>query len=704
MYVTCRILGMLLVVVACAGCPITVTILPPEVASAGARWQLDGGVPIPSGIPVVRAATGNHVVSFTDVAGWVTPPNQDIFVDNVHPVHLTGTYTRTVTGGSLRVTIEPQNAIDGGAHWQVDGGALEASGSIVSGLAAGSHTVSFTPVSGWTKPADQTVTIVERETTTATGTYTIFPPKTGSLTVNIEPQGALDAGAQWGVDGGTFRNSGVTVTGLSPGQHTVSFKLIQFWFQPANQVVVIVAGQTTTITGTYNSQLQTGSLTVTIEPVAARTNGAQWRIDAGMYHASGAMVSGLPAGTHTISFSVLPGYIRPLSEKVTVTAGQTANGSGTYTALVTSNSMVVLAYNDLGMHCINQDFSELMVLPPYNVFHATVIAKGEEPRITQSGVTVSYDVPSNTTSVNKTNFWDFAQALFGLPQPLPPDIGLTGNGLAGNMVSAAPDGRTDWVVTGVPITPIDDDGSENAYPLGVVTVSGANGQPIVQTQNVIPVSWEMSCFLCHNTPGITTASDILQAHDRLHGTQLASHKPVVCGSCHAQPPLGLTGQAGRETLSRAMHHAHAPRMAVLGVDVVCYACHPGLRTQCLRDVHFSNGMVCEDCHGDMNAVADPSRLPWQTEPRCSDCHPRSPMPGFELEQPNTLYRNSRGHHGVECEACHGSPHAITPTIMPEDNAQAIALQGHAGKIDTCTVCHTATPDDPFPHSLSGGDK
>ena len=28
--------------------------------------------------------------------------------------------------------------------------------------------------------------------------------------------------------------------------------------------------------------------------------------------------------------------------------------------------MVVFGYNDLGMHCMNSDFSEIMVLPPFN--------------------------------------------------------------------------------------------------------------------------------------------------------------------------------------------------------------------------------------------------------------------------------------------------------------------------------------------------
>ena len=102
----------------------------------------------------------------------------------------------------------------------------------------------------------------------------------------------------------------------------------------------------------------------------------------------------------------------------------------------------------------------------------------------------------------------------------------------------------------------------------------------------------------------------------------------------------------------------------------------------------------------MEAVADPTRHPWVDEPRCDSCHQRA---GFEFEQAGTLYRNSVGHSNVHCAACHGSPHAIWPTVRTEDNLQAEGLQGHAGTIDTCTVCHRQTPDDAFFHRAGGGD-
>ena len=74
-----------------------------------------------------------------------------------------------------------------------------------TGLLAGQHTVEFSDVAGWTKPGNQTVTISNGQTTTVTGTYTT---QTGSLQVTISPQGAIDAGAQWRVDGGAWQVSG----------------------------------------------------------------------------------------------------------------------------------------------------------------------------------------------------------------------------------------------------------------------------------------------------------------------------------------------------------------------------------------------------------------------------------------------------------------------------------------------------------------
>ena len=125
-------------------------------------------------------------------------------------------------------------------------------------------------------------------------------------------------------------------------------------------------------------------------------------------------------------------------------------------------------------------------------------------------------------------------------------------------------GDNDWVATGIPITPINDAGHEDPYPLATITVVVRAEPRSRETQAVVPVSWEISCDLCHNTAGISTATDILRAHDRLHSTHLEQSKPVMCAQLpRRRGPRRRPGQPGVPNLSRAMHTAHAPRMAAV---------------------------------------------------------------------------------------------------------------------------------------------
>ena len=304
-----------------------------------------------------------------------------------------------------------------------------------------------------------------------------------------------------------------------------------------------------------------------------------------------------------------------------------------------------------------------------------------------------------------------------------------------------------------------------------------------------------------------------------------SFKPVVCQTCHYTPaldlaqlgPLGpendgkliLNGEEvspskanGRDQLkhksmSNVMHGHHGTldvnslspgdsgyeennlmfpampppvdndgnfRDPVIGRQVMeetCYQCHPGRRTDCLRGAMASGGMLCQDCHGDMQQVGDDftrtvskdepgnfdfvgnfytdpdqPRVPWANEPGCGSCHtgdamdnmhgdPNTigdPVDGIRLMQAyltndpkatpivptnkrfaeNTttasdpagagnpmLYRVSKGHEGVFCEACHGSTHGIWPNGNPNanDNVAAMQLQGHSGTVTECGTCH-----------------
>ncbi len=356
---------------------------------------------------------------------------------------------------------------------------------------------------------------------------------------------------------------------------------------------------------------------------------------------------------------------------------------------------VILAWNDLGMHCDQDDYSNFCVLPPYNTLHAQVFRRGGDSGVVTNGITVSYSFPKKTDSSLHTNFWNYAPK-FGWN--VAKNIGITGTPLSGNM--SLDSKGIGFVATGIPITPYDDDGTWDPYGTAVITVKDSTGQ-VLQTVNVVaPVSTEMMCSNCHGTTD--TQLNILKAHDSLSGTTLASDQangtPHLCGECHQDNALGLPGKSGIESLSLAMHSFHKDKMnttsTASGTNPDCYNCHPGPKTQCERGIMARAGKTCHDCHGDMNQMASSlqgGRKPWIDEPKCSGCHDAA-----HAENTGTLYRDSLLQNGptsdmsnrIYCEACHNGPHAEYTTSNAADTAIPAKFQGDSYWIWNCNVCHS----------------
>lgn len=363
---------------------------------------------------------------------------------------------------------------------------------------------------------------------------------------------------------------------------------------------------------------------------------------------------------------------------------------------------VVLAWNDLGMHCYNPDFQDLAVLPPYNTLWAQVIRVGDPPELITSDVNVSFLFEDNTYSVGKTNFWDYEDQLFGVD--LPPNVGLTGIGLAGAMTPE--DGY--FIAEGIPLTEFSDSAPAIPAPYQVATVivtDATTNEELARTHPVAPVSTEMHCDNCHfdgGVGGIATGrveTNILTLHDEEvdeyppgHEGPLMDRRPILCAECHATNALGAPGVEGVPNLSKAIHSKH--NEAVPNTLEGCYNCHPGPTTQCLRDVMSTeHSMDCVDCHGTMEDVAE-NPDPWLNEPRCDACHSD---PGYEQNEP--LYRMSFEHGDIYCAGCHDSPHAIAPSREPNDQIKFLDLQGTPGTLATCTVCHATAPTAPGPHGI-----
>jgi len=350
---------------------------------------------------------------------------------------------------------------------------------------------------------------------------------------------------------------------------------------------------------------------------------------------------------------------------------------------------VVIGWNDLGMHCYDRDYSTAAVLPPYNNLFAQVIKRGDPPQVVTSGITVEYSFPKNTYSVGKTNFWDYAEKLFGVA--LAPNVGLAGKGMSGQMDAKG----NHFVAEGVPVTEFSDANPNppDYYQMAKMVAKDTSGKVLAITDVVAPISSEMRCDVCHNQPSPTNfRMNILQKHDEEELTSLAAQaqagNPVLCANCHADPALGMTGNPELPSLSAAMHSKHAEE------TTNCYSCHPGPLTLCLRDVMSQKfGMTCNDCHvGGMTALGQENRTPWVDLPRCGNCHASQ-----FAENQGTLYKLSTGHGGLYCESCHNSTHAILTSREANDNAQSLTLQGYAGTIQECTVCHLTRPASGGPH-------
>lgn len=442
------------------------------------------------------------------------------------------------------------------------------------------------------------------------------------------------------------------------------------------------------------------------------------------------------------------------------------------TFAATAGAQTLIGWNNLGMHCMDDDYSVFSILPPYNTFDAHLIDASGHLVTDPTGIVVTYEAVAdpdgsiNSTSIGKTTFWDYTTDYFGVA--LPPDTGLTGKAMPGP--SNTPqfmdfDGVMNWFEgAGVPITPTDDAGNRNAYPLMRLTAKTTTGTVLATTDIVLPVSTEMDCRKCHGSgsgPAAEPAGgwvneahvsrdyrlNILRLHDERHlGTEpytsaladrgyppegleasvINNNHPVLCAACHASEALGAPSYPGVKPLTRSMHGFHA---SVVSPDngmtldasanrTSCYQCHPGSDTRCLRGAmgsavaaDGSAAMQCQSCHGNMSRVGHPGRTGWLDEPNCGSCHQNNerytsvflgdgsvrPPSGTFASPPDTpgagisLYRFSAGHGGLQCSACHGSTHAVYPSIHRNDNLQNEAIQGHGGTIADCTACHASMP-------------
>jgi len=424
--------------------------------------------------------------------------------------------------------------------------------------------------------------------------------------------------------------------------------------------------------------------------------------------------------------------------------------------LFAQSNWTVIGWNNLGMHCMDSDYSVFSILPPYNTIHAHVIDSGGNLVTNPVGIGVSYHAVSdlngsiNRTSKGKSNFWDYENLLFGLsltedtglPVPGPDSFVMPGTNNVPQAMHFEP-GLNWFAAYGIPISPYDDDGKPNQYPMMRLMVTNTSGHVLAMTDIVLPVSDEMDCKLCHASgsgpaaepdagwvwdahPGRDYRLNILRRHDQfgltnpvftaalaakgfnpagLYATASNEGHPILCAACHLSEALPGSGIEGIPPLTEAMHSGHEvaidPRNGMpLGSDVnrqSCYTCHPGSETRCLRGAMgravASEGsmlMQCQSCHGSMAEVGSPLRTGWLQEPNCQACHVGSATNSFGVIRFTDAFTN--GSLRVPKETMF----ATTPHTPMTNTSLYRFSSGHGGL--QCSACHGSTHAE-FPSAL-----
>lgn len=410
----------------------------------------------------------------------------------------------------------------------------------------------------------------------------------------------------------------------------------------------------------------------------------------------------------------------------------------------------ILAWNNLGMHCMDPEYSVFALLPPYNTIHAQLIVNGDLVK-DSTGFTVTYEAVAdpqgsiNKSSSGKTDFWSRIAQLFGVS--LPVDTGLAGKSMpgAGNTPQAMTfdAARNLFTGEGIPITPYDDQSTKNYYPMMRVRAKNAGGQTIASTDIVLPVSDEMTCIACHastsgdaakpvggwvNDPDETRdyRLNILRLHDEHHqanpqysslltsvgyngaglfSTVTVDDKAILCATCHASNALPGSGKPFLKPLTEALHGKHAnvlDPVKQLPLDSsenrsACYLCHPGSVTKCLRGAmgsavakDGSMEMQCQSCHGNMSTVGSPDREGWLDEPGCAECHTGNAIQNAGKIRFDSVFD------------ANGNPHVpANPIFATNPNVPQAGFSlyqfstGHGGL--ACSACHGSTHAE-FPSS------
>jgi PKD repeat protein len=358
-------------------------------------------------------------------------------------------------------------------------------------------------------------------------------------------------------------------------------------------------------------------------------------------------------------------------------------------------SSQILGWNNLGMHCMDSDYSVFSILPPYNTIEAQLIVVGK--LVTNgTGYTVTYQAVAdptgsyNSTAMGKGNFYTYVSRVYGAA--LAPEAGLAGWAMPGptnppqtmlfettNTPAPGAHTKVNWFrAEGIPISPYDDAHQKNPYPMMRLIARNAGGTAIATNDIVLPVSDEMDCRVCHasgtqaaaqpdggwvwsSNPERDYRLNILRLHDEhefaehaelytaalaargfnpqgLYRGVVADDQPVLCAACHASEALGTPSYGTIPPLTASVHSYHA---------------------------NVDDPVLLTTLDDSANRAA------------CYRCHPGSATKCLRGAMGGAIARD--GAMEMQCQSCHG-------------NLSAVGASNRVGWFmePNCQSCHTGT--------------
>ncbi|MGD8616630.1 MAG: hypothetical protein PVI91_13355 [Gammaproteobacteria bacterium] len=411
-----------------------------------------------------------------------------------------------------------------------------------------------------------------------------------------------------------------------------------------------------------------------------------------------------------------------------------ATDSGDSDCAVSSNrDVIVMATNDLGMHCACPGAEKMLLLPPFNTLRAQVIERGGQSPVVLSDPTdirVEYDILENYDDFNPYKADDPSKTdlstdlYFSAWMDMMPKYGfgsarnaqgaiqgLTGAMLAGEM-DAQPEGW--WEVVGVPAFP-DAHNSSNQEKIMVDPLGGPDRNPyltaevkvyeqssgalLASTSATVPVSFG-GCCSCHLQLTADNGMDpnpdnsfalMGQLHERDSGINFAlldpdgdgETGPVRCSVCHWDPamgessPLGYSGlPVSQYSFSDVLHRWHVESSAVLSYNpdlaTDCYECHPSNEVMCYRG-HHTGKTIGQDNH----------------EVWCTDCHGDLNQRVAEGQLANPWSEATL----PMCQDCHSAT-GENGNLHHVFGGSFLKSMSHKNDAILCSTCHGA------PHALN----